>query len=433
MSPRTGVSLLVAFSVGLTAPGWVVGQEADSAAVAADTIRAGRTGVQRPAFAGPSSAQGTLAFDDEEKGPFWRVPTRLTAPWFDWKRRLNENHGVSFGLTYQLALVDASARVSDEAQHTSSGGVVSGILSWTPWGRESGNFGRFTLIVENRHAYGVETPPQNLAFETGSIISTATKFGKFDTRALVLHYGQAFWGGRAGVVVGKIAADDYFNHHKLMHPFLNFMGFGSIITPTANWPNPGFGVGAGIYVHPQIYVKALVADAQGDPFTNSNPLDFGDDFFAGRFHKTAEVGWVPSQAESYTNRVALTVWQTDEYDGSPENYGISAVTNWTLGSWVPFLLTGWSNGQGVNVTASTVITGGLGYTMRSHDVVGSSISWARPGEASLRDQTTLEAFWRFYLAEHVAFTPNVQWVFNPALNPNEDSMVYLQFRARVDL
>jgi porin len=400
-------------------------------AVYADTTR---SGYDQRGFGGPSSVGATLEFDNQEKGPFWRVSAPALASWDEVKRRANDNLGLQFGMTYQMAFVEASDGVSDSAQTRSSGGVVNATAAWTLVGRKSENPGSFTVMVENRHVYGsFETSPQNLAFETGSIIPTATKFGEMTTRVLVMYWGQVLLNGRMGVVAGKIAPDDYFNHHRMVHPFLNYMGYGSVITPTANWPNPGFGVAAGATITPSIYVKVGVNDAQGDPYLDGDFLDFGDDFFHGRFFTTAEIGWVPTWAERFVKRIAITAFHGDAYEGSAENYGVSAVTNWTFGSWVPFLLTGWSNGEGANVTASTVITGGVGYTMRSHDVAGVSYSWARPGGDGLRDQTTIEGFWRFFLMERVALTPNVQWVLDPALNPERSSLYYIQFRARVDL
>jgi porin len=40
-------------------------------------------------------------------------------------------------------------------------------------------------------------------------------------------------------------------------------------------------------------------------------------------------------------------------------------------------------------------------------------------------------FYRFHLTEHLALTPDVQLVCNPALNPSEDFVWALGFRMRV--
>jgi hypothetical protein len=43
---------------------------------------------------------------------------------------------------------------------------------------------------------------------------------------------------------------------------------------------------------------------------------------------------------------------------------------------------------------------------------------------------TAEAFYRFHLTEHLAFTADFQWIINPTLNPNASSLTYWGIRAR---
>ncbi len=78
------------------------------------------------------------------------------------------------------------------------------------------------------------------------------------------------------------------------------------------------------------------------------------------------------------------------------------------------------------------MTLGLGHNSAHHDVYGASFNWLSP-PGGLRDQFTTELFYRFYLTERAAFTPNIQWVIDPSLNSAESQMVYLQIRARFDI
>ena len=120
-------------------------------------------------------------------------------------------------------------------------------------------------------------------------------------------------------------------------------------------------------------------------------------------------------------------------DSFEEGYGAAFAGNWTVGErWVPFLLAGASNGKGISVLAERTLTLGLGYNLPTYDVFGASFNWTRP-PGGLRDQYTTELYYRFYLAERAAFTPNIQWVINPSLNTAESSIVYLQMQARFDI
>ena len=134
------------------------------------------------------------------------------------------------------------------------------------------------------------------------------------------------------------------------------------------------------------------------------------------------------------DRIAITVAHSDSYEQSPdENWGVALATNWTFGErWVPFLLAGVGNGKGENTLSKSTVTLGLGYTFRSHDVLGASVNFMQPA-GDLRNQYTIESFYRFYLSEKIALSPDVQLVFRPALNPDRNTIAYFGFRARLDL
>lgn len=398
----------------------------------ADPSPADSTGTRfkQQGMGGPASPGATLEKDDEPKeSMIGRVPVVYMAPYFAWKHKLNEKYGLQFGANYQATFVSASAGITPDSPTGASGGVLNIPIVWSP-NQHSANRSIFTLTFEGRHAYS-SVAPQNLGFETGTILPTSTKFGELDMRIWLLHYGQMLMDGRLGFVVGKIAADDYFTHYQLMHPFLNFMGFASVITPAGNWMNPGFGVGAG-YVASQMYFKASVVDVVGDR-GGSDFLDWGDNFFDGRVQSMFEIGWVPSWESRYVKRMAITVWHTDSHDGFEEDLGAAWSSNWTVNErWVPFLLAGISRGKAANALAEATVTAGTGYTLKSHDVIGVSANWNRP-PGGLRDQYTFEAFYRFYFSERIALSPDIQWVLDPALNPEKDSLLYLQLRVRIDI
>ncbi len=81
---------------------------------------------------------------------------------------------------------------------------------------------------------------------------------------------------------------------------------------------------------------------------------------------------------------------------------------------------------------------GLGYQkIAGRDLLGVGLNWGEPNEDTLgpglKDQITLEIFYRFQLAEQFALTPDIQYIQDPALNPNEDSLWIFGLRARLAL
>ena len=71
------------------------------------------------------------------------------------------------------------------------------------------------------------------------------------------------------------------------------------------------------------------------------------------------------------------------------------------------------------------------------DLFGFGLNWGEPNESTfqpgLRDQYSVEAFYRFQLAEHLAVTPDIQFLVHPALNTEVDSIWVFGVRARLEL
>jgi carbohydrate-selective porin OprB len=44
--------------------------------------------------------------------------------------------------------------------------------------------------------------------------------------------------------------------------------------------------------------------------------------------------------------------------------------------------------------------------------------------------THLEVYYRFHVMEHLAITPDFQWIFSPTLNPDTNNLTYLGIRGR---
>jgi len=49
------------------------------------------------------------------------------------------------------------------------------------------------------------------------------------------------------------------------------------------------------------------------------------------------------------------------------------------------------------------------------------------------DQYTTELFWRYQLSRELAVTPSIQYIKNPALNPDEDNLWAFRLRVRLAL
>jgi porin len=99
---------------------------------------------------------------------------------------------------------------------------------------------------------------------------------------------------------------------------------------------------------------------------------------------------------------------------------------------MPFLRAGWSDGEAPLL--SSVVSGGIGYYMSERsDLAGFGLSWGEPAVEGLDAQWTAELFYRFQFAQNLAITPDVQWLINPASNPEADQIWLVGLRGRLTL
>jgi hypothetical protein len=209
-------------------------------------------------LANPTNKDVEMELDDFT-APGYRFPPKYTKPWFDFKKKLNENTGIQLSFNYTAMYMGATAKISDENQQTASGGIFDATIKWTFIGRNSKNKGSIIFWTDARHIYHGSVAPQFLNFETGSALLPALKFNKWTFHTLELYYQQTLF-DRMDIVIGKIDMPDWFNFNGLLHPMLHFTDLAFSVSPTVSWSNPGFGIAAGGWVDtlPEITWPAMI-------------------------------------------------------------------------------------------------------------------------------------------------------------------------------
>ena len=390
-------------------------------------------------FNGPNSIAEILKFDND-RDPYYRMPVKHTKPWYDWKKNLQEKTGISLGLEY-VALALGSTDVIDEENHDklTSSGVLNIRASKVIVNRKKGkNQGTFSVLLSSRHRYNGESSPMFHGLdESGYYGLTGTGFMHYTFRILELHYAQQFLDGKIGTIVGKIDPANFFNFHGLGIPTKAFINFGSIASGTVNMHNPGFGIGAGIEITKSLYAKVAFTDVYGDLYQDGNFLDFGRNFFNGDIQTWAEVGWAPTIDERFSKNFSLTFWRSPSYTSHTgaeyeDDLGIAFSSYWLFNELhMPFFRFGFSGGKAENTFYTKDVQIGYGLNFKSHDLFGIAFSWAEPNISGSKDQLTAELFYRYQITRRLAITPDVQWIKNPTLNPEESSLWYFGARARI--
>ena len=387
---------------------------------------------------GPKSIGAQLKADNQKKESFYRVPIRVTKSWYAWKKKLKEDTGIQLGINYTSVFMRSSDVIAEENDQSTGGGILDIQVGWNAVGRKSGkNKGTLFLKMNSRHAYGSYTSPMfHGIFESGYYGLPATGFNDYSFRVLELNWQQSLVDDRLTLIAGKVDPTNYFNFHGLIVPWTSFLGYGSSVSGTVNWPDMGLGIIAGYKITDQFYVIGGLADARGDLFNKGEFLNFGENFFDGNFFKAIEVGFVPSMAERYFKKFSLTFWQTDSYitpsgDNIPSGSGVAFSSHWFFREkFAPYFRFAFSDGNGENAFYKKDLQIGHGMVMKSHDLLGTSLSVAETNIPDTKNQATIEVYYRFHITEHLALTPDFQWIFNPTLNPNSDNLVYLGLRGR---
>ncbi len=428
---------LIMLSLGFLISTSLIGQTESGYGLKSNSTESGYENLD--AMGGPKTIGAQLKLDNQKKESFFRVPVRVTQPWYDWKARLHEQTGIQLGINYTSVYMTASDVIDESVNNKNTGsGILDIQLAWNLVGRKSGkNKGTLFLKINNRHAYGSLTNSMfHGIFESGYYGLPAVGFNDYSTRILELNWQQGFMDNKIQFVVGKVDMTNYFNFHGLVIPWSSFLGYGSSLSGTVNWPNQGIGIIGSYRFNDNWYAMGALADAYGDDFSMNNFLDLGDQFFDGNMFKAVEVGYVGSMAERYFKKISLTYWSTDGYtrngiDVASSN-GIAFTSHWFFqDKFAPYFRFAFSEGNGENAFYKKDVQIGHGFVMRSHDLLGTSFSWAETNIPGSKDQMTVEVYYRVQITERLAITPDFQWILNPTLNPNVNSLTYIGVRGRV--
>ena len=381
---------------------------------------------RRPKFGGPSSVAGTIRRD---KGV-----TPLVETYFDFKERLEKDRGLEYGLDY----LPIYQRASDSpGERNAADGVVRLFTRWEAVNRGTENNGALVGKLEYRHRLGTDISPQDLGPEIGYAGLTTAPFGDRGWTLPNLFWEQHLAGNRVAFVAGIVDAADYVDPYVLNDSWSHFYNQAFATNPTIPLPAQGLGAAVRGRIGPHLYVIAGIADSNGDP------TDLGDSwssfFDTGEHFTHIELGWVPSHERRFTDNIHLTAWHADDLEQAdvPGGQGLAFSWNRLLREkWAPFVRAGYADDGGAMWERS--LSGGVGYSPRgASDLLGVGVNWGRPSKDTfgpgLDDQYTVEIFYRWQPLRLLTISPDLQLLFDPALDPNEDLIAVLGVRIRLAL
>ena len=392
-----------------------------------------------PSFGGPDSVERQLETDRAEKDSFFE--TRLLEPLDRWQERTEEHHGFSLAMDYSAVTVHASDTLPG-ADDSAAGGMYRLYGRWNLTGDGEQSSGALVYKWEQRHDYGDGAPSDFYLGQVGYAGLTAPPFSDQGSRFTNLYWRQTLQGGRTVLLGGFLDATDFVDVYGLASPWLHFLNLVfSTGSAAIDLPNDAsLGVAAGHIFDNNWFVIGSLVDRNGDP------TDIGegfDTFFDDREYFTSiEVGTTSSPSRIALANFHLTLWQVDERDevGAPDGWG--ANVSWTryYGRFMPFIRAGYTDDSGSLLEKSLSI--GFGFqpfpkTSVPGDLIGFGFNWGEVNENSfgggLDDQYTAELFYRWQLTPRLALTGDLQYLKDPALNPDDDSVFVWAIRGRFAL
>lgn len=240
------------------------------------------------------------------------------------------------------------------------------------------------------------------------------------------------------IQAGKIDETTHFNTNRVASSDgRDFLMQSLVYSQTIAFPSNGLGFNIRYWPDPRLYVDGGLADANGNP--DKKPNDSIDSFLEGHYFEAFEVGFVPDMKNLSPGlgegNYRLMGWHTAEATSHGSGSGVALSADQELANqMVPFMRLGYCP-AGAGRTSIEADWGVVSVAPfeRSTDRLGFGATWARPTAPSTKDQFAFELFYRAQLVDGLQVTPDVEFIVNPALNPNSNFQTVFGIRVRAYL
>ena len=393
------------------------------------------SGMVLPANFGGPNAVGNI-IEDDARSKAATITRRATQGWFDWKQKLQEDHGFSLGIDYTPVYLKSSENGASGEDKASSG-MLRIFGSWDLLGRGTKNTGSLVYKASHRHSY-TDVVPQEFGFDQGYVGLIEAPFSDQGTRWTNLYWRQRLNEAQTTVLAGMLDVTDFVNVYALASPWTGFMNFAfSTGSASVFIPNDAtLGIAGGTMLNDNMFLIGSLANAYTD---STDPFATVDDFFSeNEYFSSVELGWTRSQGRIYQDNMHVTLWHVDESVPAETLGGWGVAFNYSRSleddRFMPFIRGGYAHDGGTLLQKSLSL--GFGYnTFGGRDQLGIAANLGQPNENSfgpgLEDQYVFEAYYRWQLSEQFALTPDIQYLIDPALNPDQDRLWIIGLRGRL--
>jgi carbohydrate-selective porin OprB len=289
--------------------------------------------------------------------------------------------------------------------------------------------GNISFAAEGRYKIGKLTPNE-LSASIGSLWKTTSGFNvqKFSMIEFYWEHGGAKDGG--GYRIGKMKPSDIFDGYSFASSNTSFLSRSYSHTMAMSVPSAGLGAVGGLIMPDNFYVLAGIHDANADKISIGH-IDRGEFFYA------LELGVKPGNGEPGAGNYHATLWHKDKRDkaGIPSGYGLALTAEQEFGpksNITGFLRYSYGHGAGLDVRQT--VSAGIVFDEvwgRNSDLIGLAATWGQPTNRSMRDQYSVEGYYRIQLTPDAHITPDLQLIFDPSMTTMFNTVVVGSLRLRM--
>jgi hypothetical protein len=237
-----------------------------------------------------------------------------------------------------------------------------------------------------------------------------------------LYWKQVSPSGNFVVLAGKVDMLNYFDTSRIANDSFNQFYAGSL-SNKLSLPAPLYG-GFGGLVRAQLSKKVHLMAAMGDSSSN-NAVAPWKSLENDSWYQLLELGVTMNLPGLGKGQYSIIPWHNHLF--GKDGWGFGFNLDQELGNEDLLAFFRFGLGEKEVTPVKRFLSGGLAYNApfgRSKDTLALGVSWAAPSPGVGRqNETLIETYYRLSLSPSIALTPDLQVIFDPALAPDNRTVV----------
>jgi len=360
---------------------------------------------------------------------------KLLKPWVYLTERLNRDLGLNLGTSYSILYQYSTKTISAQNDNDAASGVLEFFGHWNILhSADRKNPGYLGFKIKWAQTLFTDIPPTDLDGQIGSLWQTTTTFNKQSISIDQIWWNQTLWDKKIEFQIGKVDQSDFVDFFMYSSARRFFLNEAFSQNPTIPFPETGLLGFIKLRPNNIFYVLFSLGDlnADGDKINIKS-------FFKDRdYFETIELNFSPlAKKLGYDGNYHIVFWHSDkiEDENKPSSKGFNINLSKTFyENYGAFIRYGFSDGEFTEV--KQLLSFGVGISdpfTYSGDFFGVAFAWGEPVADSLDSQFVLETQYRIQISPIAQLTPDVQFIFNPSNNPDEDFLTILGIRLVISL